>query len=168
MRLSRPSNNCGRSLPLLNRLRRRGNNVVQGIKRRVLDIIDAKRNVALAVDEKSWLIPFIAEVADLLAADVKMGAVDQVTARHQCSYVAIESAPLRRASGHLIGLRCVFLASVVDIVALPLDPLAGHESIVVVDTADVKRRIRLATVTRASLNRVVSRNKGRLCRLPGH
>src|ERR1700684_1541369 len=130
MRLSRPcSNRCWSSLPLLTRLRRRGKDVVQSIKRRVLDIIDAVRNVALAVDEKSWLIPFVAEVADLLAADVKMGAVDQVTARHQRSYVAIEIAPLRRASGHLIGLRCVFFSSVIDVMALPLDPLAGDESV---------------------------------------
>ena len=101
-----------------------------------------------------------------IAAD--LGAIDKVTARHQRCYVAIEIAPLRRASGDLIGLRCVFLSSVIDIIALSLDPLSGQESVVIVDTADVKRGIRLATVTWASLNRVVSRNKGRLCRLPGH
>src|ERR1700733_13333121 len=161
------SHSCRPSLTLRSRLRRRGKDVVQSIKWRVLDIINAIRDVALAVDEKSRLIPLIAEVADLLAADVKMGAIDKVTARHQRCYVAIEIAPLRRASGDLIGLRCVFLSSVIDIIALSLDPLSGQESVVIVDTADVKRGIRLATVTWASLNRVVSRNKGRLCRLPG-
>src|ERR1700722_5025846 len=168
MGLSRPcSHSCRPSLTLRSRLRRRGKDVVQSIKWRVLDIINAIRDVALAVDEKSRLIPLIAEVADLLAADVKMGAIDKVTARHQRCYVAIEIAPLCRASGHLVGLRCVFLSSVIDIVARPLDPLTGHKRVVIVDAADVERRIRLAPVPWTSLDRVVPRNKGRLCRLPG-
>src|SRR3984885_1783478 len=168
MQLSRPrSRSCRLSLLWLSSLRLRGKDVVQSVEGWVLDIINAIGNMALAVDEKSGLIPLVAKVADLLAADVKMGAIDKVSARHQRCYVAIEIAPLCRASGHLVGLRCVFLSSVIDIVARPFDPLTGHESVVIVDAADVERRIRLAPVPWTSLDRVVPRNKGGLCRLPG-
>src|SRR3984957_6529541 len=170
MGLNQPrSDRCWPFLRLRSRLRRRGKGVIQSVKRSALDIIDAVRDVAFSVGEKSWLVSLLAaEIADLLAADEKLGAVGKVTARHQRSNVAIEIAPLGRTNGHLIGLRCVFFSSVIHIMALPLDPLAGYESVVVVDTADVKRRIGLATGTRAALNRVVSGNKGRLCRLPGN
>src|ERR1700722_9122259 len=133
MQLSRACcRSCRPSLLWLRSLRLRGKDVVQSVKRRVLDIINAIGNMALAIDEKSWLVPFVAEVADLLAADVEMGAIDKVAARHQCCYVAIEIAPLCRSNGHLVGLRCVFLSSVIDIVTRPFDPLAWHESVVVV------------------------------------
>src|ERR1700744_3141992 len=107
MRQSRPSGN-GRcpSLTLLACLRRDGNSIVQSIKRRALDNIRAVGNVAFAVGEKSRLGPLPApEVADLLAADVKMGAVGQVTARNQGSDVAIKIAPLGRSNSGLGGFR---------------------------------------------------------------
>ena len=110
---------------------------------------------------------FAAPAADLLATYIERGAVGGDASGNECADVAVEVAPLCGTDGDLVGFGGLFLAGVVGEVAFTLDPLAGEEIAVVLDAADVERRIGFGTVAGTTLDGVVAGDEGFLRGLPG-
>lgn len=79
--------------------------VVEGVEGWAFDDVDAVGDVTFAVGEEAGLVAFLAaEVADLLAADVDVGAVGEIAAGDERADVAVEVLPGCGTDGDVVAL----------------------------------------------------------------